>query len=798
MSIQCQTVISKLLGTFDGWRGRLLVSKKCGYNMIHFTPIQELGGSQSAYSIKNQLNLNPAFNSESKCYQFEDVAQLVEEMHREWSILSVTDIVLNHTANETPWLQEHPECAYNLRNSPHLRPAYLLDRILWQLTLDIISGKWKDKGLTIEINSEHHLWLIEKLLHEHYLSQAKIEEFYLINVNRVCDDFRNSMIQIAQCTLFYQRPEAPDTELILIQDAKYRRYRSKVDTLSVLNMFAHDIPRSAISKNNLEERCAMIKVKLEEINTQIKERIQGHLNAAVSNVIAQIRYERLADHGPKVKLVTRKNPLVTQYFTSHEGDRSLEDEEKVMYDDKCVHVMIHNGWVMGGDPLKNFADADSFVYLRRELIAWGDSVKLRYGDRPDDCPYLWNLMEKYVNETARIFHGIRLDNCHSTPIHVAEYMLDCARKVRPELYVFAELFTSSEECDNLFVTRLSIDSLIRESLAAPDSHELGRFIHRFGGGDPVGSFEKITQIAQNSFLSRTIIFDMTHDNESPMQKRSVFDYLPSAALVAMSCSAIGSARGYDELVPHHIHVVDESRPYAYWTDNQGDHDHQHVSFKDGIMFAKKIFNELHQRLAREGYCEIFVDQVNYDVVAVTRHNPETHKSIILVSHTCFHKTDKPWETGYIRPLTVSGHFNKIIFEAKMQGEYEDFKKASHYINGLKKMSAVVKEDINLDKSEMVKITSCEGENKIEFTNFTPGSVIAFDVELEKKHLQALETLHNVYGKKKELEKIFDNFTFDDLNFLLFRTDQEEKDEFKNGVYSVPNFAAFNYCGLAGK
>lgn len=101
-----------------------------------FYTIQELGGSNSAYCLADHTKLNPSFSS-----TWPELKSFVSRLNSDLGMISIVDVVLNHTANETDWLRDQPDATYNCQTSPHLRPAFLFDRVFDQLARDIGEGK---------------------------------------------------------------------------------------------------------------------------------------------------------------------------------------------------------------------------------------------------------------------------------------------------------------------------------------------------------------------------------------------------------------------------------------------------------------------------------------------------------------------------------------------------------------------------------------------------------------------------------------------------------------------------------
>lgn len=817
--LQVQTVISKLLGSFDQWEKRLIVARECGYNMIHFTPVQELGISNSAYSIRDQLRLSPVYSPDSRVlHSMSDLAALVKKMDKEWGVLSLTDLVFNHTAKDSPWLQEHPECTYNLENSPHLRPAYIVDRILANFNKEVASGQWEAKGVPAEVLHEGHLQAMRYVLQNDVFPKYALAQFFTCDIDKVMRDFKRG---IEENTV----PPEKAGEVKLIQDPKYRRLQSTIDMAIALRCYNTDSCKcggdegpNVFSRQDRIIKCSdALRDHIYSLNMEKEKEVAGHIGTAIENFIANARYRYVEHSGPQLGTVTEDEPLMHEYFVmpaSHRG--SVEQAEQMMESD-AKSIMAVNGWVMGDDPLRNFAEGSN-VYLRRELIAWGDSVKLRYGQKPSDCQYLWDRMRQYAEATAKIFHGVRLDNCHSTPIHVAEYMIDCCRKVRPDLYVVAELFTGSEALDNLFMNRLGINSLIREALNAWDAHEEGRLVYRFGGF-PVGSFAQPRVRPLWPTVAHALFYDQTHDNPSPVEKRCVWDLWPTTALVSMANCAVGSNRGYDELVPHHIHVVNEKRLYTSWArDVAGGNDS--VNLCCGILKGKQLLNKLHHEMARGGFKEVYVDQLDPDVVSVTRHNPQTHESVVLVARTSF---SPPWDLHdqrQFRSIYIQGEVQEVIFEGSLRQKSScPYNKDDQVINGLPNYSLEIKERLPVSESNYAteRMIDEQMTREISFRNFTPGTVIAFRCSLVSPAKEAVLEIRRGLGQFGYMMRSYSgNTTFDDtwdtsnyraivsrltlgdLNRVMYRVDQEERDDkFGFSTYHIPNHGNLCYSGLRG-
>ncbi|KAJ3227740.1 hypothetical protein HK099_000413 [Clydaea vesicula] len=710
--INLLTVIPKWLPIIPKWESYFKSISETGYNMVHFAPLSTRGESNSPYAIFDQLalsddlfdqhalkkviaeaekNKNSDSVVENNLLEAEKEKVLGDMLNIIWKkhgVVCCTDIVWNHTACNSDFLQDHPEAGYNLKNSPHLRSAYELDDKLLEFSEKLLDGVYGEP--ITELNSVGDVnHVMNKWIHECF-PQLKLWEFYVINVEQSKLDFDDawSCFEKGQCNdeilkeryrkLDLRNISSKDKATLILTNQKLclinlkktefnnfkvgERYSKTIVHKNMCYFIKEVLNQTGMSYDSAKR---VFEELLNEINLHFYMEFDFDVKIIQEQLMGRIMFLRVSDHGPKLGAITKDCPLVDTYFTrlpSNSRTSRLHSDEM---------MLANNGWLWNADPLINFAAEGSKAYLLRQVIVWGDCKS---------NPWLWDHMTKYTLKMARLFKGFRIDNCHSTPLHVASYLLDAARKVNPDLYVFAELFTGSEEKDVIFVKTLGIHSLIREAMNAGNSAEMSRLVHKYGGL-PIGSFrysiesfplellghkvknskqlqngkisnekEKILFVPVEGSTPHAMFMDCTHDNETPHQKRTAKDTLPNAAIVAMTDCAIGSVKGYDEIVPELLNVVNETRKYRIPDKNEG------------IIPAKSIFSRVHTKMANEGYHEIHVHQEN-DFVVVHRVHPLNHDGYLLIARNAFNNEPNNYQ---LSPTILKNQSVRLLQSASLE------------------------------------------------------------------------------------------------------------------------------------
>jgi glycogen debranching enzyme len=730
-SLTMQTVYPRCLGKVKNWPKVIDSQAKLGYNAIHFVPIQKYGSSGSMYSLRNQISIDDCYYDDPGLpdeERIEQVYEAIKEINDKSDMLCFIDIVLNHTATDSDWLLEHPDGAYNLHNCPFFKVAWEFDKFLAEFSRLYAEKKVPECQYAPYIGNESDLRAVINAL-DGRIKKLPLEQYFLYDRNWVKEELKNYLANPSSEEI--DRHKVAKVNLVDYVMKHSSGYGSKPHGVIIKMYKVGPMLVAKLNKgNNFDAIWKELNGILDHGDNHWRGKYYGYMKEALHCIEGGIRYEKIQCNNP---VVSDKNPLVKPYFTQLKGTSSEHEPDE--------YVVAHNGWVM---VTEDFATPLGFHYLRRVIVIWDDSVKLYYGEKKEDSPYLWSHMEKYVGDMATIFQGVRIDNCHSTPLHVLEYFVNYARSKNPSLYVFAELFTKDARMDAVYVRRIGLNALIRESVYVNNAWSLSDTIGKAvgavtssSGGEEIylSNGQKAEQLVSSH--PKALIYDITHDNESPMHIWNPQAILPLFCSLAMANIPVGSTRGVDELIPKSLSVVTEKRLYQTLPDIENTDEPAKSEAKEAK--CDFVYRGHASKIAVAGTFNNWSTSMNL----LEREGDRWRTSITLDPGKYYYKyvvDDKNWVTGD-GPTERDSNWNVnnviIVGGGGVQREgkmaiYDDLRpirkimNTIHSIigNGKSSMGMNVMDDVIVITQQLAKIKSNEdsGYVLIARTNFNKGSV----------------------------------------------------------------------------
>jgi glycogen debranching enzyme len=295
--------------------------------MLHYTPLQQRGESDSPYSIMDQLVYDPSlFGGQTLADGGKNEVEKILKLAKDkYGLLSLTDVVLNHTANNSPWLLEHPEAGlclifsrfvptdiflgYSPANTPHLRPALELDTAI----LDF-SGSLKELGLPTSVNSEKDLdSLINGLRTK--VKGLNLWQYYVLDVTRERENIRAVLSQPDRIVPWTGQPVAGKS---VVELSHIVRAAGKIEGLAKFGSrfgvhvdpaIAAGLVKAAFTE--LEEpnpdKLAEAWIRIVDVlNVPLYEEFNDDIRVALDNVKNRVKYTRFEEGGPKLGEISRE------------------------------------------------------------------------------------------------------------------------------------------------------------------------------------------------------------------------------------------------------------------------------------------------------------------------------------------------------------------------------------------------------------------------------------------------------------------------------------------------------------
>ena len=180
----------------------------------------------------------------------------------------------------------------------------------------MVKGVYQKEGLGPLISSEDDLWKVRNKLEKDIIPSLRLWEYFVIQVDEALAEFEATLKkgQFAATTSLYHGTEVN----ILKKEGLYRvegggRYSLKIHQAWAIKLFGPPKSYKKVDKQRILEAIQDYKLALDEINLPFYQKLNEDMKCAVNNVIEQIRYQRLASHGPHYDT---SHPLIDPYFTT--------------------------------------------------------------------------------------------------------------------------------------------------------------------------------------------------------------------------------------------------------------------------------------------------------------------------------------------------------------------------------------------------------------------------------------------------------------------------------------------------